>query len=162
MTSRITIRRAVEADVEILADLLAALSAEIGYPDSAAAKVAPLRRHGFGPVPLFRALVAERDGQALGTAVYFPEFSTLRAKPGVYLQDIYLCPEARATGLGRRLLGAVLRDAADWEAAYLRLAAHEGNDVALAFYARLGFRTDPRERPHWIEGAALDELRGIS
>jgi GNAT superfamily N-acetyltransferase len=138
----ITIRRAVER-----------------YPDPAAGKAAALRRHGFGLAPLFRALLAEYGGRVLGTAVYFPEFSTLRGKPGVYLQDIYLRPEARATGLGRRLLRAVLRDAAEWEAAYLRLAAHEGNADALAFYARLGFQTDPRERPYWIEGTALDRLK---
>jgi GNAT superfamily N-acetyltransferase len=155
----ITIRRAVERDCDTIAELLAALSAEIGYPDPAAGKAAALRRHGFGLAPLFRALLAEYGGRVLGTAVYFPEFSTLRGKPGVYLQDIYLRPEARATGLGRRLLGAVLRDAAEWEAAYLRLAAHEGNADALAFYARLGFQTDPRERPYWIEGAALDRLK---
>jgi len=140
--------------------MLAALSEEIGYPDDAAAKIEPLRRYGFGQSPLFRAMVADGTRGPLGVAVYFPEFSTLRALPGVYLQDIYLVPEARAGGLGRRLLGAVLRDAADWDAAYLRLAAHEGNDAALGFYARLGFRTDPRERPHWVEGKAFAKLRG--
>lgn len=162
MTPRIAIRRAVAADAETLADLLAALADEIGYASSNRAGAEALRRHGFGARPLFRALLAERGGAALGAAVYFPEFSTLRGKPGVYLQDIYLRPEARASGLGRRLLAAVLRDAEDWEAAYLRLTAHEGNDAALAFYASLGFQTDPRERPHAIDGAALDRLREIT
>ena len=162
MTSKITIRRAVAGDAAVLHGMLAALSAEIGYADAFLADVEAIRRHGFGPLPLFRAMLAERDGKALGAAVYFPEFSTLRGKPGVYLQDIYLIPKARAGGLGRRLLSAVIQDAASWEAAYLRLAAHEGNEAALAFYARLGFQTDPRERPHWIEGPALIKLGKIA
>jgi GNAT superfamily N-acetyltransferase len=162
MTLRTTIRRATEADVEAMAEMLAALSSEIGYQDSAEGKVQALRRHGFGETALFRAMLADRDGRAMGLAVYFPEFSTYRGQPGVYVQDIYLRPRARAGGLGRRLLGAVVRDAAEWEAAYLRLTVHQGNDKALAFYARLGFQTDPRERPHWIEGRELMKLGKIA
>jgi GNAT superfamily N-acetyltransferase len=158
MAGDVTIRRAVEADAGILHELLGALSGEIGYGAAFRADIDGLRRHGFGPNPLFRALLAELDGQARGLAVYFPEFSTLRGRPGVYLQDLYLRPDARACGLGRRLIGAVIRDAADWQAAYLRLAAHTGNEAALAFYDRLGFQTDPQERALWIDGMGLTEL----
>ena len=56
------------------------------------------------------------------------------------------------------MIGAVIRDAADWQAAYLRLAAHAGNEAALAFYDRLGFRTDPQERALWIDGLHLTKL----
>jgi len=162
MPLKTTIRRATEADVETMAEMLAALSVEIGYRDSPEGKAEALRRHGFGETPLFRALLAERDGREMGLAVYCPEFSTYRGKPGVYVQDIYLRPGVRAGGLGRRLLAAVVRDAAQWDAAYLRLTTHHGNDEALAFYGRLGFQTDPRERPHWIEGRELMKLGKIA
>jgi GNAT superfamily N-acetyltransferase len=162
MAGDVTIRRAVEADAVVLHELLAALSCEIGYEASFRADIDALRRHGFGPRPLFRALLAERAGKSLGIAVYFPEFSTLRGRPGVYLQDLYLRPDTRALGLGRRLIGAVVRDSADWEADYLRLAAHSGNEPALAFYERLGFQTDPQERAWWVEGAHLSKLGEVA
>ena len=162
MASDVTIRRAVRADAVALHELLAALTREIGYEASFRADVDGIVRHGFGPNPLFRALLAEQGGNTLGVAVYFPEFSTLRGLPGVYLQDLYLRPDARALGLGRRLIGAVIRDAADWEAGYLRLAAHSGNAPALAFYHRLGFQTDPQEQAWWVEGAHLAELGEIT
>jgi len=161
MTTGVIIRRAVESDVATLYRMLHALSTELGYGSTFGSDAAGLRRHGFGPRPLFRAMLAEEGATALGAAVFFPEFSTQRGQPGVYLQDLYLMPEARASGLGRRLLGAVVRDAAEWGAAYLRLAAHEGNEGALAFYERLGFTSDPREQPLWVEGPALGELGAI-
>jgi GNAT superfamily N-acetyltransferase len=156
-----SIRRAVEEDVPVLHDLLAALTHELGYETAFRAKADGLRRHGFGPNPLFRAFLAESSDQVLGVALYFPEFSTLRGQPGVYLQDLYLRPDARSSGLGRRLIGAVVRDSAEWEAIYLRLTAHMGNDAALAFYDRLGFQTDPAERAFWVEGSHLQELGSI-
>lgn len=157
-TGDVTIRRAVEADAAVLCELLSALSREIGYEAAFRADVGALRRHGFGARPLFRALLAGDADRTLGIAVYFPEFSTLRGQPGVYLQDLYLRPDARGLGLGRRLIGAVIRDADEWLAGYLRLAAHTDNRDAMAFYERLGFRSDPRERALMIEGGTLTDL----
>lgn len=157
-----TVRQAGAADAPAVHRLLAALATELGWAEKFRSDVAALARHGFGPAPLFRALLAERSGAAQGLALYFPEFSTLRGQPGVYVQDLYVAPPARASGLGRRLLAAVVRDAhASWGAAYLRLCAHESNPRALAFYHRLGFETDPDERPLWIEGSAFRTLGGI-
>lgn len=154
------IRPAGDPDVPALSRMLAALSTELGYVSAAADDMAALRHHGFGKRRLFEALIAERGGAPMGVAVYFPEFSTYRRRPGVYLQDLYLEPEMRGSGLGRRLIGAVLREAATWEAQYLRLAVHIDNP-ALGFYQRIGFRTDPRERAYWVEGAEMQELADI-
>jgi GNAT superfamily N-acetyltransferase len=159
MKPPIVIRRAEAADPATLAGLLSALATEIGYGETYRGDADALLRHGFGVEPRFRALLVERAGKALGTALYFPEFSTQRGRAGVYVQDIYLRPGARSGGLGRKLLAAVLRDAAEWDAVYLRLVTHDDNAKALAFYARLGFRSDPRERPQMIEGTALEKLR---
>ena len=156
----IIIRQAVETDAPVLSVFLAALSEEVDTPSLAHDDVAALVRFGFSSRPLFHALIAERVGEPLGTAVFFPEFSTYRRRPGVYLQDLYLVPEARTLGLGRRLIGAVLREAAVWEAQYLRLAVHIDNP-AVGFYQRVGFQTDPRERAYWVEGAEMQELAEI-
>jgi GNAT superfamily N-acetyltransferase len=162
MADDIAIRRAVEGDAAILFELLSALSIEIGYGTAFRADAEALRRHGFGSRSMFRALLAESSGSPLGLAVYFPEFSTLRGQTGVYLQDLYLCPDARGSGLGRRLIGAVIRDAAEWHASYLRLAAHTNNEAAIAFYQRLGFTSDPRERAWMVDGKHLIGLGEFS
>lgn len=149
------IRRAVVSDVPAMHRLLADLSREIGYGAQHRGDPNALREHGFGQAPLFRAQIAEREGRAVGLALYFPEFSTLRGAPGTYVQDLYVAAESRGAHLGARLLGAVVRDAADWRAAYLRLTAHRTNSAALAFYVNLGFRGDPNEHPLMLEGVAL-------
>lgn len=131
------IRRATRADVDTLQTLLEEQATHHGERLEAGAEA--LERHGFGQMPLFRALLAERAGQALGFALYYPDFSTLRGRPGVMLQDIFVRPEGRGTGLGRALLAEVMADAADWEAAFLTLMLDRANDKARAFYARHGF-----------------------
>lgn len=154
-----TIRRAVAGDVPALHRMLGALFGEIGYADAFQADEAALRRDGFGEAPLFRAIVAEDGETPLGLAVYFPEYSTLRGRSGVFVQDLYVAPEARSHGLARRLLAAALRDAADWGAAYMRLTVHGSNAAARRFYDRLGFVSDPEERPLSLDGAAFARLK---
>ena len=157
-----TIRLAVENDARTLSALLAEMSEELGVTAASRCGAEALRRHGFGERPLFRAMLAERGDRPLGLTLYFPEFSTFRGQPGVYIQDLFIRPEARATGLAREILAATARDAAEaWDATYMRLCAHETNARALAFYARLGFETDRGERPLWIDKAAFRQLGGL-
>ncbi|MDT8346132.1 MAG: GNAT family N-acetyltransferase, partial [Thermohalobaculum sp.] len=130
----------------------------LGSPETFKAQPADFARHGFGPGALFRALIAEAGGETLGVAVYFPEFSTMRGRPGVYLQDLWVAEGARGSGLGRRLLAAVAGAAAGWGAAYMKLATHVDNPEAVRFYHRLGFVTDAGERTFVIEGGAYGRL----
>jgi len=154
----ISIRKAEARDSDTIFAMLQALSREIGDAADFRAEPEAIRRHGFGPRPHFQALIAERARVPLGLAVYFPYYSTMRGAPGVYLQDLYVAGEARGAGLGRRLVAAVLGEARAWDAAFLKLAAYEDNAAARAFYGRLGFATDSREIPLWIEGADLGRL----
>jgi ribosomal protein S18 acetylase RimI-like enzyme len=149
-------RLATAADVPALHRLLEALAAQdgagpVGSPES-------LRAHGFGPRPLFQAILAERAGAAVGMVLFYPDYSTHRGEPGCYVQDIYLEPAARGAGLGRALLAraqAVAREG--WGARYLTLAVDPGNAQAQAVYDRLGFR--PRGYRFLIlDGAALAAL----
>ncbi|MCX7889465.1 MAG: GNAT family N-acetyltransferase [Rhodobacteraceae bacterium] len=149
------IRPAGPGDVGVLRRLLQALSDQDGGP--AVAPEAALLAHGFGARPLYRALLAEdAGGEALGTIVFFPDFSTHRGEPGLFVQDIYVVPAARGRGLGRALLGAALR-AQDWGAAYVTLGVEPANAAARRFYAREGFR--PRGYDFLIaDGPALERL----
>lgn len=106
---------------------------------SAVASAAALAEHGFGARPLFQAVLAEA-ARPCGMAIYYPDFSTHRGQPGVYVQDLYVERGARGGGVGRGLLAAVMR-MQDWGARYLTLGVSPDNALGLAFYARIGFRT---------------------
>jgi ribosomal protein S18 acetylase RimI-like enzyme len=131
-------RPAVAADVPVLRAMLQALADGEGgnYP---VASEDALLTHGFGPRPLFRAVIAEAE-VPLGMAIYYPDFSTHRGEPGVYVQDIYVAPEARGSGLGQRLLAEVMAQQ-DFGARYMTLMVGPANTAAQRFYHRLGFRS---------------------
>jgi ribosomal protein S18 acetylase RimI-like enzyme len=133
----ITTRRATPADVAQLRAMLQALSDHEGGPEVASREA--LLSHGFGPKPLFHAILAEEAGAALGMILFFPDFSTHRGEAGLYVQDIYVADAARGRGAGRLLIGAALR-AQDWGARYVTLGVDPANRIAVAFYDRLGFR----------------------
>jgi ribosomal protein S18 acetylase RimI-like enzyme len=149
------IRQALAADVPVLRTMLQKLSDHDGgtYP---VASEAALLKGGFGPRPLFRALVAE-DGRPIGMAIYYPDFSTHRGEAGVYVQDIWVEPAARGRGLGKRLMAEALRQQ-DWDARYVVLGVSPDNMTAHGFYERLGFRRRGYEMMI-LTGKAVDALR---
>lgn len=130
---------AVAADVPVLRAMLQALSDHDGG-DYAVGSEDTLLQHGFGARPLFHAAIARHGDIAVGMVIYYPDYSTHRGQPGVYVQDIYVDPTARGAGVGRGLLAFMLRDQ-DWDAQYITLGVSPENAVAAGFYSRLGFRT---------------------
>ncbi len=136
----IAIRPAVAADVTVLRAMLQALSRHSGGAGDAASADS-LLAHGFGNRPLFYALIAEEADHPLGMIIYYPDFSTLRGLPGLYVQDLYLDDNARGKGLGPMLLKhAAAAAQRDWGAQYLTLAVEAQNLGAVRFYQKLGFQ----------------------
>ncbi len=119
---------------------------------------ADLARHGSGENALFRAVLAERHGAPVGVVIFFPVFSTLRGRPGVYVQDVYVTPEARGGGLGKALLAESRRLGRAWGADYMTLMVGHANDYAKDFYAALGFERLAEYDALVLEGALLDRL----
>ena len=150
-------RLAVATDAVGLHALLSGLAAHDGT--SAPGDVASLVAHGFGAQPLFRAVLAEDQGRMLGMVLFYPCYSTLRGKPGLFVEDLYVLPAARGTGLGRALIAAALR-AADWGPVYVTLGVDPGNATAQAFYARLGFARRGYDLM-LLEGAGLTTLQAL-
>jgi ribosomal protein S18 acetylase RimI-like enzyme len=89
--------------------------------------------------PLLSGAVAERAGEAVGLCLWFPWFSTWRGRRGVYVQDLYVVPAARRSGLARALLSEAARRARTSGAAFLRLDVDNGNAGGIALYESLGF-----------------------
>lgn len=125
------IRPITPFDLPRLREMLQALADHEG--GGAVASVEALVAAAFGPCPLIRALIAPH-----GMVIYFPEFSTHRGLPGVYIQDLYVAPQARGRGLARALLKATLTHQ-DWGARFISLTVAHDNDLGRAFYAKAGF-----------------------
>ena len=134
----VTFRKAEAEDAGTIHALLLELAAQDGSV-SRGSGVAILR-HGFGARPLFDAILADEGGVAVGLVLYYPDYSTLRGEPGVYVQDLIVTQAARGRGLGRALLSQAMAAArAGWGAGYMILYADPGNATAQGFYAATGF-----------------------
>ncbi len=102
------------------------------------ATAASLRKALFGPRPVAGALLAHCDGEKVGYAVYFTTFSSFVGRPGLWLEDLYVRPQFRRRGIGRSLIEAVARVAAERNCGRLEWTALNWNRNALDFYRRLG------------------------
>ena len=155
----IEIRLAGESDCDDILAMLRRLAEETGDGERFGCRVDDIRSHGFGSHPRFECLIASRSAQKLGLALYFPIFSTTRGQPGVYLQDLWVSPDCRDSGLGSRLLRRVIERAArQWQAVYLDLMVHGHNDDADRFYRRYGFDERSDDRHLTLEGDAFQAM----
>ncbi|HXI70294.1 MAG TPA: GNAT family N-acetyltransferase [Verrucomicrobiae bacterium] len=102
------------------------------------ATVTSLRKALFGPQPVAGALLARCDGKAAGYAIYFSTFSSFVGRPGLWLEDLYVRPQFRKCGIGRRLIEAVAGVAAGRNCGRFEWTALDWNQNALEFYRRLG------------------------
>ena len=155
--STITVRFATVDDVGLLLQLIRELAIYEKAPDAVVATKEDLRRHGFGPQPRFEALLALVDEEPAGFALFFPDFSTWRGRPGLYLEDLYVREWARRRGVGRRLIArlAAIAIERDWPA--LRFAVLDWNP-ARGFYHRLGIEHRNEWLPYGATGEALCRL----
>ena len=151
------IRAAAIEDCEALAAMLVALLAQhrTVVPDGLAGA---LRRDGFGATPGFEALIAERGGEALGMALYYPVYRPSLAGRGLLMEDLYVRPEARRQGIGRALMARLARLAKDRGCVYIEWLVEGGNQAAETFYAAAGAVLDGGKMVCQIDGQALDRL----
>lgn len=138
----VRVREATAADAETIAGLVRALSLEEGYP-APALQPWDVRSEAFGARPRFQTMIAERDGQPVGYALFYPSYDTDHAARGMYVQDLYVVPEARRHGVGRALMAAVSRACQADGGCYLFWNARPENRAGLAFYHAIGARQEP-------------------
>ena len=136
--SGVQLRSAQLTDVPDILALIRELAEYEKLAHEAVADEATLAAQLFGDTPAAEVVIAEVDGQPAGFALFFHNFSTFLGKRGLYLEDLYVKPEYRGLGLGRRLMVhlagvAVARDCGRFEWSVL-----DWNAPAIAFYRELG------------------------
>lgn len=112
----------------------------------------------FGPRPYAEVALAELDGVPVGFALFFHNFSTFEGKPGLYLEDLYVRPEARGTGAGKALLAHLAALAVERDCARLEWSVLDWNTPSIAFYEAMGARAMDEWTVYRVDGGALTAL----
>ena len=119
-----------------------------------------LRPHLFGEKPVAEAWMAEVAGEPVAFALFFTNFSTFLAQPGLYLEDLYVKPAHRQLGIGRALLTRLAQLAVERGNARFEWSVLDWNENAIAFYKKLGAVVMPDWRICRLSGDALTLLAG--
>jgi GNAT superfamily N-acetyltransferase len=152
------IRAANPADVSLILQLIRELAEYEKLAHEVRATEALLHATLFAARPAAEVVIAEYDGRAVGFAVFFASYSTWEAAPGLYLEDLFVRPEARGKGVGRELLEYLARLTVERGWARLEWRVLDWNEPSIAFYRKLG--AEPLE--DWtvfrVTGEALRNL----
>ena len=153
------IRPATPADVAVILRFVRELAAFEREPDAVEATEAMLAEALFGAHPAAEAVIAER-GEPLGFALFFHNFSTWKGRRGLYLEDLYVTPEARGTGVGAALLRHLAGIALDRGCARFEWSVLDWNEPAVRFYRALGAVGQEEWTIQRVDGDALVRLAG--
>lgn len=158
----VRVRPAIATDVPLIYELIRALAEYERAPDQVSGTPELLHRWLFGAKPAAEALIAEVDGTPAGFALFHGTFSTWECQPGIWLEDLFVVPDHRRSGVGRALLERVAQITV--ERGYTRLAwtVLDWNEPALTFYRRIGAAPLDEWTNHRLSGAALRRVaRGL-
>ncbi len=156
----ISIRPANRDDVELIYGFICALSEYEKLRHEVRTDAAMLDEHLFGAHPMAEVLIGEIDGFPRGFALFFHNFSTFEGKPGLYLEDLFVEPDARGSGLGKALLARLAALAIDRGCARMEWSVLDWNESAIAFYRSIGARPMDEWTVQRLDGAALKQLAG--
>ena len=154
----IRIEPARERDVPLILELIRGLAEYERLADQCIATEARLREALFGAQPAAEVLLAYADDQPAGFALFFHNFSTFLGRRGLYLEDLFVKPEFRRLGIGRRLLAGLARIAVERGCGRFEWSVLDWNAPAIEFYKRLGAKPLDEWTIFRVTGGALTEL----
>jgi GNAT superfamily N-acetyltransferase len=158
MAASISIRPATAEDTPQILAFIRGLAEYEKLSHACLATEQSLRETLFGPRPFAEVLIGECEGTPAGFALFFHNYSTFRARPGIYLEDLFVLPAQRGKGIGKALLRELARLAVERGCARLEWSVLDWNEPAIRFYRSLG--AEPLEE--WtmfrVTDAALSRL----
>jgi GNAT superfamily N-acetyltransferase len=152
------IRAAEPADIGAMLALMRELAEFEKLTHLFVATEESLREALFGARPAAEALVAERNGAIVGYALFFHNFSTFLSRRGLYLEDLYVQPALRGSGLGTALLRRVAAIAVERRCGRFEWSVLDWNQRAIDFYTKLGATVLPDWRIVRVTGDGLSHL----
>jgi GNAT superfamily N-acetyltransferase len=163
----VTLRPATRADAPTILRLIRGIAEYERLAHEVKATEPLLREHGFGSRRVFHAILAERDGQAVGFALFFFTFSTFTGRPTLYLEDLFVIPAERRGGIGSRLLTRLAQIAVERHCGRMEWSVLDWNTPARDLYFKLGAKameewTVFRMTPDVFERLAIDGMPGGS
>jgi len=144
--------------VPVIADLIRKLAKFEKLDDQVVLTEDLLRAGLFGPRPYAETVIAEEDAKPVGFALFFHTFSTFLARPGIYLEDLFVLADQRGRGVGRALLAHLAHLAVERGCGRLEWAVLNWNQDAIRFYERLGARPNSEWTVYRLTGEALSAL----
>ena len=158
MKDAITIRPATEAEVPAVLAFIRDLAVYEKLEHEVVATEESLRRALFGPRPYAEVVFACVAGKPVGFALFFHNFSTFLGKPGIYLEDLFVRPEARGRGIGKRLLTWLANTTVERDCGRLEWAVLDWNESSIGFYRSLGALLKDEWQIFRLTGTALTTL----
>ncbi len=156
----ISIRPATPNDVPTVASLIRALSQYEKLEHEVTMTEDKLRASMFGPRPYAEALLAEEDGKPVGFALFFHNYSTFLAQPGLYLEDLYVLESHRGKGIGKAMLVRLAKIAVERNCGRMEWAVLDWNVDAIGFYEKLGAKPNSEWTVYRLTGDSLNGLAG--
>jgi len=159
-TASLHIRAAVAADAGLILRFIRELAVYEKAEASVQTDEAGIAASLFGADATARALVCEVDGQPVGYAVYFYNYSTWLGRKGIYLEDLYVSPDKRGLGAGKALLQHLARQAVAEGCGRFEWSVLDWNTPAIEFYLAAGARPQDEWTVYRLEGEALRAFAG--
>lgn len=155
------LRPAAESDIPTILGFIRELAEYEKLLDQCVATEELLARHLFGDRPKAESVIAEWEGTAVGFALFFHNFSTFLAKPGIYLEDLYVQPHMRGKGIGKALLQYLARLAVVRGCGRLEWSVLNWNEPSIGFYKSLGAKPQDEWTVYRLTGDELSKLAGV-
>lgn len=156
----LSIRPALRTELPLIAQFIRDLADYERLSHEVRFDEAVLGQRLFGERPYAEVLIGEIDGAPQGFALFFHNFSTFEGKPGVYLEDLFVRPEARGSGLGKALLKRLAKIAIERDCARLEWWVLDWNEPSIAFYKSLNAKLMDEWTVMRVDGDALTALAG--
>ena len=155
---KVVVRVATVADVPLILSFIKGLAEYEKLLHEVEATEADIRRDLFGENPRCFCDIAEADGQPVGFALWFYNYSTFRGCAGIYLEDLFVKPEARGLGAGKALLKRLAERCLEYGLGRLEWAVLDWNAPSIAFYDSLGAAEMGEWTVRRLDGEALRRL----
>ncbi len=161
-SSGLDISPAAAADVPLILSLINELADYEKLRHESVATEAAIHQALFGLKPYAEAVIARYDGEGVGFALFFLNFSTFLGKPGLYLEDLFVRPAFRGRAIGKSLLSRLAALAVQRDCGRFQWQVLDWNRPSRDFYESLGAQADPAWVNYRMSGDALRRLEKIS